>query len=51
MKKFLVLLVILSIMVTTIPAFAAQGRKGASDKALEKASDEAIFNRVGDWRY
>jgi hypothetical protein len=49
MKKFLVLLVALSIMITSMPVFAAQGRKGASDQALDKASDEAVFNRIGDW--
>jgi hypothetical protein len=30
-----------------VPAYAAQ--KGASQTAMEKASDEAIFHRVGDW--
>jgi hypothetical protein len=26
-----------------------EGQKGASEKAYEHASDEAVFNRVGDW--
>jgi len=33
----------------TIPAYAQSGRKGASATAMEKASDEAVFHRVGDW--
>lgn len=49
MKKILSALVIISLIFTALPVFAAQGRKGASDKALEQASDEAIFHRVGDW--
>ena len=49
MKKLIVFAVILSLAMTSIPAFAAKGRKGASDRAYEQASDEAVFHRVGDW--
>lgn len=49
MKKFLVLIVLLSIIATSMPVFAAQGRKGASDMAMQKASDESVFNRTSDW--
>jgi hypothetical protein len=47
MKRILVLLLVFAIALGTVPAYAAQ--KGASSKAYEKASDEAVFNRVGDW--
>lgn len=49
MRKFISLLLIVSVVLISIPCIAAQGRKGASDKAYEHASDEAIFHRVGDW--
>ena len=49
MKKIVTVFVILFFAAGTLTVSAAQGRKGASDKALEKASDEAVFNRVGDW--
>lgn len=49
MKKVLVFLLISTLFIGILPTFAAQGRKGASDRALERASDEAVFHRVGDW--
>ena len=51
MKKLVALLVVLSIVFGSFvsPVFAAQGRKGASDMALQKANEESAFNRVGDW--
>jgi cyclophilin family peptidyl-prolyl cis-trans isomerase len=49
MKKILISILAITLLVSTIPAFCAQGRKGASDRALERASDEAIFHRVADW--
>ena len=49
MKKLLIFVLAFALIALSIPAFAAQGRKGASDQALERASDEAIFHRVGDW--
>jgi len=49
MRKFIVLVVLLSVIATSMPVFAAQGRKNASDKALQKASDESAFNKAGDW--
>lgn len=49
MKKVLVYFLAITLLISNVPIFAAQGRKGASDRALEHASDEAIFHRVGDW--
>ena len=46
MKKLTVVLLLGVFMITSVPAFA---QKGASDQAKEHASDQAIFNRVGDW--
>jgi len=40
---------VVALAAVVAPAFAAQGAKGASATAMEKASDEAIFHRVGDW--
>jgi len=34
---------------TCTPAFAAREQRGASTTAMEKASDEAVFHRIGDW--
>jgi hypothetical protein len=50
MKKIAVL-ILCSLALTAVitPAHAVKGRKGASDEAYEHASDQAIFNRVGDW--
>ena len=47
MKKVLVAALILSFFMISVPIFA--GEKGASEKALEHASDQSIFNRVTDW--
>ena len=47
MKKVVALLLVFAFAVGTIPAYAAP--RGASSTAMEKASDEAIFHRVGDW--
>jgi hypothetical protein len=49
MRRILTAVVVVSLVLASIPAFAAQGRRGASDRALERASDEAIFHRVTDW--
>ena len=49
MKKILIITLAVALLISNMPVFAAQGRKGASDKALERASDEAIFHRIGDW--
>jgi len=49
MKKIIVFVLILSLAMISLPAYAAKGRKGASDRALERASDEAVFHRVSDW--
>lgn len=49
MRKILICVLAVILLISNMPVFAAQGRKGASDRALERASDEAIFHRVGDW--
>ncbi len=50
MKKALSLLLIFAVCFSFTPMLeAAKDVKGASDKALEKASEESIFNRTGDW--
>jgi len=38
-------------LATSVPVFAQETvkKKGASPAAYEHASDQAIFNRVGDW--
>ncbi|HQP10313.1 MAG TPA: hypothetical protein PKV41_02880 [Candidatus Omnitrophota bacterium] len=49
MKKTLMLVLAALVVLFTAPSFAQQGSKGASAQAYEHASDEAVFNRVGDW--
>ena len=49
MKRIIAFVLIFALFIGVMPAFAAQGRRGASDRALERAGDEAIFHRVGDW--
>ena len=51
MKRGRVLLVILLMMALSFSTSAvlAGGEKGASASAYEHASDESVFNRVGDW--
>jgi len=46
MKKFTVIIALAAFAAGATPVFA---QKGANEKALEHASDQAIFNRVGDW--
>jgi len=49
-KKAIIYGVVLSLFLVCLPAFSAEkGSIGASARAYEKASDEAIFHRVGDW--
>ncbi len=47
MKKLAILLLVVAFAVTTVPAFAAI--KGPSAMALEKASNDSMVDRVGDW--
>lgn len=47
MRKLVVVLLALAFLVTTVDCFAQ--RKGASERAQERASQEAVFHRVGDW--
>lgn len=50
MKKVLACVVIAIFMLSSLPVFAAEkGSKGASAQACERASDQSVFNRVGDW--
>lgn len=49
MKKLVAIILVLSFALT-LPALMQQASaKGASSTAMEKASDEAVFHRVGDW--
>jgi hypothetical protein len=49
MKKVAILVLVMALLIGTVPAFAAQGQRGASARAMERASDEAVFHRIGDW--
>ena len=52
MKRFISLLVITAFVVCALPGVtlaARSGQKGADQSAYEHASDQAIFNRAGDW--
>jgi len=50
MGKIITYLSIIFILSGSIHGFAAESSsKGASAKAYEHASDEAVFNRVSDW--
>lgn len=48
MKKLAVLILVATFVLGTVPTYA-QATKGASATAMEKASDESVFHRVGDW--
>ena len=45
----IIIILVLMLAVPSISFGAPDGRKGASDKAYEHASDQSIFNRTGDW--
>ena len=50
MKKLVVLFVVVSILFGGIVGFpGVSSARGASEKAMENASDEAVFHKVGDW--
>ena len=49
MRKMGVLLLVLCLTIISLPAFAAKGRRGASDRAYERASQQASFHRSRDW--
>ena len=50
MKRVIAIILVMSVMFGVSSVFAAQGgQKGASSKAYENVSDEAVFHRVGDW--
>lgn len=49
MKKILFLILAFS-LVTVLPSFAArEGRPGPDARAYEKASEDSMLNRMGDW--
>ena len=50
MRKIVTILIALVLIIASNSVFGAEGgEKGASDKAYEHASEEAIFHRIGDW--
>ena len=51
MKKAIIfgLVFLLSISLSHFCLAAKDGQKGASEQAYEHASDNSVFNRVGDW--
>ncbi|MFC1704180.1 hypothetical protein ACFL1E_05300 [Candidatus Omnitrophota bacterium] len=50
MKKSICLVVLLALVATGSLVYAQEkDLKGASPKAYEHASDQAVFNRVSDW--
>ena len=51
MKKIPIIIIMVSFLFVSFPASSAEkeGQKGANSTAYDKASDQAIFNRVGDW--
>ncbi len=50
MRKLIFILLMFSLVLIPSVSFAAKGgEKGASEQAYERASDQAIFHRVGDW--
>jgi len=50
MKKLITFFTVLTLLSVAVPAFAAKGgEKGASQTAYDRASEESIFHRVGDW--
>lgn len=50
MKKLILVLTALAFLTISTPVFSAEGdKKGASSRAQEQASQQSIFNRVGDW--
>lgn len=50
MKKAGIIVVVLLLALVSKLVFAAEGgKKGASARAYERASEQAIFHRVSDW--
>jgi len=51
MRRVVVCILVLTFVVGmgVVPAFAQRGQKGPSARAVERASDEAVFHRIGDW--
>ncbi|MGE5279116.1 MAG: hypothetical protein ACM3L6_00020 [Deltaproteobacteria bacterium] len=48
MKRRIAGILVALFLASGVPAFAQQ-QKGASAAAYEHASDQSVFNRVGDW--
>lgn len=50
MKRFIISFVAVLFVLTNLLVYAGEGgEKGASSKAYEHASENAVFNRVSDW--
>ncbi|MGD9015697.1 MAG: hypothetical protein PVI33_06720 [Candidatus Omnitrophota bacterium] len=50
MKRLIGIVIVLSLILSACPAFAAKGgEKGASARAYERASEQAVFHRISDW--
>lgn len=51
MKKVITFLLVMVLVAGVVPAYAQKApiTKGASTTAVQKAGDEAVFHRVGDW--
>lgn len=53
MKKLAIMTIVVLLIAAFVPLLsvgaAEKGTKGASERAYERASEEAIFHRVGDW--
>jgi hypothetical protein len=57
MKKLIIFLMLGVFVFSIVPTglcreaqeVVKKGQKGASDKAYEHASEQSVFNRVGDW--
>jgi 3'-phosphoadenosine 5'-phosphosulfate sulfotransferase (PAPS reductase)/FAD synthetase len=50
MRKVTVVLLVFCFLLAPVLSFAqGKGDKGPSQKAMENADENAIFNRIGDW--
>ena len=49
MRKVIAIMIALTFILSCADLYAAKETRGASATAMEKASDEAVFHRIGDW--
>lgn len=50
MRKLVIIVAVLLLALVSKPVFCAEGgKKGASARAYEHASEQAIFHRISDW--